>query len=456
MKKLVKLLLTLGGFFLLGGLSFSVEASEEDHFIRSESWYQDYNQGFQDWASQMGQSYIRYFPGDTDAFRHSGLSLDDILNQAQIDQQPVKMALANQVAEDTDYIIDAIYSTYHPDQPVDRLITYFIVEDQSGNLQTLVSEQTDTTYPIQFKPTANVDLSALVYNVSDEGAPASNDTILGIANALKDGGEKKESSSSYLDVFEQVGFLMKKYFPEDDYGTFLGQGLVAPKGGFQIVDITIDGKPYSMSQGEENDYDIKLVNGLMNYNRAREDKHFTILFNQQTEEYTLVYRAGQPAEYKYKTWEDPQLIQELNDLLNGKIQISEEPSSDNRLADLFMNRDQSFSPEECEKYLRIGFYGNLPEESPLILDHQYKWDTSEGYDSIIFKQGSPGYYYILQSTGGPVFGSEYFATDDYIIVVYWHRGPIGTVKLINRETFEEIEEFDFDHDQRDEFDSLIH
>lgn len=458
MKKLVKLLLTLGGFFLLGGLPFTVEAREEDHLIRSESWYQDYNQGFQDWASQMGQSYVRYFPGDTDAFRHSGLSLDDILDQVQINQQPVKMALANQVVEDTDYIIDAIYSTYHSDQTVDRLITYFIVEDPAGNLQTLVSEQTDTSYPIQFKPTANSDLSALVYNVSDEGAPASNDTILGIANALKDGGEASDTDSAYQardDLHKQISLLLKKYFPEDEYGIFLGQGLVAPKGGFLILDVTIDGKPYLMSQGEENDCDFEFIYSIMNQAEGREDKDFVILYNRHTDQYILAYHVGEPVEDKYETWDDPQLIQELDDLLKGKIQISEEPSSDNRLADLFMNRDQSFSLEECEKYLRIDYGDLLPNESPLVIDRHYKWKYNEGMNSIIIQQSSPGLYYVLQSMEGPVFSAGYFCSGGNIIAVYWHRGPTGTAKLVDRESLEEIEVFEFNGDQHQEYLDLI-
>lgn len=152
----------------------------------------------------------------------------------------------------------------------------------------------------------------------------------------------------------------------------------------------------------------------------------------------------------------PQLIQELNDLLKGKIQISEEPSSDNRLADLFMNRDQSFFPEECEKYIRASYLGDLPEESPMILGHQYKWDIGGFYNSIIFEQGSPGYYYMSQSTGGPVYTSEYFATDNHIIVVNWHRGPTGTAIIKDRNTFQGLEKFEFDRNQRQEFLDLIY
>lgn len=420
----------------------------------STEWYETYDHRFQSWSDTMNQSYTRYYPGKVDAFRHQGLTLEEILTNIQVNQSPVKMVLSQEDTSEADYIIHAIYSTSNPDNPPHRLITYFIVTDSFGQLHTLVSEQTDTSQAMQFKPTANVDLTTIGESMQagqvNEGgnqSSQSGQTIVDIAGSLV--GNNHSQQDDYFnpqseDQDERVMAFLQVYFPDDKYRVFYGQGLMDADGSPKVQEATIDGEGYIFNGDENDPRTIYLRETLINQATEREDKHISIIYKVATDEYIAV--TSKDLGFNYDTWEDPALAQGYVDAVNNTLDLSkyQTASSDNRLLDLYINRDRSYSAQENEKYLRATFGEMLPVESPMKLGIIYNFEVDGMKNRVNYSEISPGEFSLGQSTGGPTYYVTTFFSDDHIIQIYWHRGPTGQVYLHDKDTYERVETFDID------------
>lgn len=127
----------------------------------------------------------------------------------------------------------------------------------------------------------------------------------------------------------------------------------------------------------------------------------------------------------------------------------EDSSTTYNLAQLFQDRDQTFSPAEAEKYLRATMDSVVPPETPMIPDASYQFPPKEPgymYHAYFTRIGEGAYNYrVSQGTGAK--GPDIFLSQGYLVAVIWYMGPTGTVCLLDPETYQELDNFEINYSE---------
>lgn len=443
--------LAVGLIFFSGTPLVLAESVGLDQMIKSEAWYGQLDQDFTAWAVNMGQSYVRYYPGDQmDDFNHAGYSIRDMFQDMAVGDQHVVPVLAHEAGPDDQYVVHAIYSTYDKENPPMRVITYLMVTGPNG-YQTLVTEQMEGNFLV-FNPTRNQDLAALSQAVDEnfgqesggrsleENSESNSDQL-----TLDDHGQPKPLlSQDGHDIFKEFAQFLVDYGGQaQDYQQVLG-GNADPNE--QNRTVTIDDQVYQWGPAEGADYNDAVV-----------------LHNVSTDEWQFLLKEPNQFRFKlvqllednfYQTVDDPPLIEgyirihyglpalayyyDVNQITPA---VSNLDAIEKDLSFLYLNRDQTFTIADFEKYLRTTNSSILPKDS-LVVGKSYDFQDDQGIRnySSVEENGKGNFVYHLDQ-GGPVFTWNAFAYKGNIVSVSWHQGPEGKVALLDGETYKELSSF---------------
>ncbi|MGF3214828.1 DUF4767 domain-containing protein [Facklamia sp. P12945] len=125
------------------------------------------------------------------------------------------------------------------------------------------------------------------------------------------------------------------------------------------------------------------------------------------------------------------------------------------LIDLLDKRDENYSPEEFEIFVRQSGF-STPNEN-MKVDNKYTFSKKGAGHPFVayFDHLSKGVYKYSVSQGGPSFGMDAFAVNDQIIEVLFHRGSEGTIRVLSRENFRLLDEFTFSYQEWQDYQDYL-
>lgn len=425
-------------------------ATEVEDMVLADDWYQELDDFIEDWSNSMGQDYTRYYPGELDLFQHADVTVDELLDTATIHGESVNISLAHEATGVEEWVIYAIYSTYLESEPDRRLITYLIGQGPDG-IVTLVSEQVDSSIPIDFYPTANEALNSGVDSINPH---AGQEEIAFLASyfAQLEGNENVDASSPYdryqgfLYDYAQAGY--------DDYQIFLGGPRTDGQGNPLQYILTLDGQDHLMF-GPEGTEEVQTIWTLMGQTEPYDvlglfrylDTDEVVIARQiNTDVYETINEPGLIAGY---LWAESGAIdsQQLQDILEEANTIAVA----NPIIELYYQRDQSYSQAEVEAFL-LPIVPDWPESvTDLVLGEIRRVEKGYGYIETLLNEVTPGSFAFSQGMGGPVVSFHIFAVDNELITVSLNNYPVGNLAKYDRETLEVIESFEVSRPHVEEF-----